>query len=37
VQGIPLPALYVSELISTAVLSILFTLVALWRFHKVEL
>ena len=37
VQGIPLPALYVSELISTAVLSILFTLVALWRFQKVEL
>jgi ABC-2 type transport system permease protein len=37
VQGIPLPAMYVSELISTAVLSILFTLVALWRFQKIEL
>ena len=37
VQGIPLPALYVSELISTAVLSILFTLVALWRFQHIEL
>ena len=37
VQGIPLPAIYVSELISTAVLSILFTLVALWRFQKIEL
>ena len=37
VQGTPLPALYVSELISTAVWSILFTLVALWRFQKVEL
>jgi ABC-2 type transport system permease protein len=37
VQGIPLPAIYVSELISTAVLSIVFTLVALWRFQKIEL
>ena len=37
VQGIPLPAIYISELISTAVLSILFTLVALWRFQKIEL
>jgi len=36
-QGIPLPAMYVSELISTAVLSILFTLVALWRFQHIEL
>jgi len=37
VQGMPLPAMYVSELISTAVLSILFTLVALWRFQHIEL
>ena len=36
-QGMPLPAMYVSELISTAVLSILFTLVALWRFQHIEL
>jgi ABC-2 type transport system permease protein len=37
VQGIPLPAMYVSELISTAALSILFTLLALWRFQHIEL
>ncbi len=37
VQGIPLPAIYVSELISTAVLTIVFTLVALWRFQHIEL
>ena len=37
VQGITLPAIYVSELISTADLSILFTVVALWRFQHIEL
>jgi ABC-2 type transport system permease protein len=36
-QGMPLPAIFVSQLISTAVLSIVFTLVALWRFQRVEL
>jgi ABC-2 type transport system permease protein len=35
--GIPLPAMLVSQVISTAVLSILFILVALWRFQKIEL
>jgi ABC-2 type transport system permease protein len=37
VQGIPLPTILVSQVISTAVLSILFVLVALWRFQHVEL
>jgi ABC-2 type transport system permease protein len=37
VQGAPLTAMAVSEVISTAVLSIVFTLVALWRFRHVEL
>jgi ABC-2 type transport system permease protein len=37
VQGGPLPAMAVSEIISTAVLSIVFTLVALWRFQRKEL
>ncbi len=37
VQGAPLPAMAVSQLISTAVLSIAFTLVALWRFQHAEL
>jgi hypothetical protein len=37
VQGIPLPAMMVSEVISTAVLSIVFVLTALWRFQHVEL
>ena len=35
-QGMPLPAMMVSELISTPVLSILFILVALWRFQHIE-
>ena len=37
VQGVPLPALAVSQVISTAVLSIVFILVALWRFKHIEL
>jgi len=37
VSGMPLPAMMVSQVISTAVLTIVFTLVALWRFHKLEL
>lgn len=36
-QGMPLPAFLVSQLISTAVLSIVFVLVALWRFQHIEL
>jgi len=36
-QGIPLPTIFVSQVITTAVLSIVFTLVALWRFQRVEL
>jgi predicted secreted protein len=36
VQGIPLPAMMVSEVISTTVLSIVFILVALWRFQRKE-
>lgn len=35
--GIPLPAMFVSQLIATAVLSIVFILVALWRFKHIEL
>jgi ABC-2 type transport system permease protein len=37
VQGIPLPAMFVSQVIATAILSIVFILVALWRFQRVEL
>jgi ABC-2 type transport system permease protein len=37
VQGMPLPPIFVSQLISTAVLSIVFILVALWRFQQTEL
>jgi ABC-2 type transport system permease protein len=37
VQGIPLPAMFVSQVIATAVLSIVFVLVALWRFQHTEL
>jgi ABC-2 type transport system permease protein len=37
VQGIPLPAIFVSQLLATAVLSIVFVLVALWRFKHIEL
>jgi len=36
-QKIALPAILVSQLISTAVLSIVFIVVALWRFQRVEL
>jgi len=36
-QGAPLPAMAVPQLISTAVLSIVFILVALWRFKHIEL
>jgi ABC-2 type transport system permease protein len=36
VLGIPLPAMFVSQVISTAVLSIVFILVALWRFQHKE-
>jgi ABC-2 type transport system permease protein len=35
--GMPLPAMLVSQVISTAVLSILFILVGLWRFRQIEL
>jgi ABC-2 type transport system permease protein len=35
-MGMPLPAMMVSQLISTAVLSIIFILVALWRFQHRE-
>ncbi len=37
VLGIPLPAMFVSQLIAAAVLSIVFLLVALWRFQHIEL
>ena len=37
VQGVPLPAMAVSQVISTAVLSIVFVLAALWRFQRIEL
>jgi len=36
-QGMPLPTMLVSQVISTAVLSIVFVLVALWRFQHIEL
>ena len=36
VMGMPLPAFMVSQVISTAVLSIVFILVALWRFQRKE-
>lgn len=36
-SGIPLPTMFVSQLIVTAILSIGFILVALWRFQKKEL
>ena len=36
VLGIPLPAMFVSQVISAAVLSIVFILVALWRFQHNE-
>jgi ABC-2 type transport system permease protein len=37
VLGMPLPVMMVSQVISTATLTIVFTLVALWRFQKIEL
>lgn len=37
VQGMPLPAIFVSQLLATTVLSIVFVLVALWRFKHIEL
>jgi ABC-2 type transport system permease protein len=37
VIGIPLPAMLASQVIATAVLSIVFILTALWRFQRVEL
>jgi ABC-2 type transport system permease protein len=36
VYGVPLPAMFISEIISAAVLSIVFILVALWRFQRKE-
>jgi ABC-2 type transport system permease protein len=36
VIGMPLPAMFVSQVISTAVLSIIFIVVALWRFEHQE-
>jgi ABC-2 type transport system permease protein len=35
--GMPLPVMFISQMISTAVLTIVFTLVALWRFQRTEL
>jgi ABC-2 type transport system permease protein len=37
VQGIPLPAIFVLQLLATTVLSLVFVLVALWRFQHIEL
>lgn len=37
VQGMPLPAIFVSQLLATAILSVVFILVALWRFQDIEL
>lgn len=37
ILGMPLPAMMISQVISAAVLTIVFTLVALWRFQKLEL
>ena len=37
VMGMPLPAMFVSQVISTAVLSVVFILLALWRFQHIEL
>jgi ABC-2 type transport system permease protein len=36
-QGAPLPAIFLAQLISSAVLSIVFVLAALWRFQRQEL
>jgi len=35
--GIPLPTMLVSQVISTAILSIVFVVVALWRFKRIEM
>jgi ABC-2 type transport system permease protein len=35
--GMPLPAMMISQVISTAVLTAVFILVALWRFQRIEL
>jgi ABC-2 type transport system permease protein len=37
VLGYPLPAMFVSQIVSAAVLSIVFILAALWRFQRIEL
>jgi ABC-2 type transport system permease protein len=37
VQGMPLPPIFVSQLLATTVLSVVFVLVALWRFKHIEL
>ncbi len=37
VFGVPLPAMFISEIISTAALSIVFILVSLWRFQRNEM
>jgi hypothetical protein len=37
VMGMPFPAFMVSQVISTAILSIVFILAALWRFRHIEL
>jgi len=37
ILGMPMPTVLVSQVISTAVLIIVFTLVALWRFQQIEL
>jgi hypothetical protein len=37
ILGMPMPAVLFSQVISAAVLSIVFTLVALWRFQHIEL
>jgi putative Mn2+ efflux pump MntP len=36
VQGVRLPAMFVSQVITTAILSIVFILAALWRFQHKE-
>jgi hypothetical protein len=36
-QGLPVPTIAVSQLVTAGVWSILFTLVALWRFGREEL
>jgi ABC-2 type transport system permease protein len=36
VLGMPMPTLFTSQLISAAILSVVFILVALWRFQRIE-